>query len=283
MRDGIPYFVDLEELDSFEMEESDFHSTIAEQADRAHGQNTVRARYLHRDFLSPLLTLPKGALVLDVACGSGVDLVELAEQGYHVIGFDIAPGMVMTARKKARERGVLDRIFLCVASASQLPFRAERFSGGYICAALHHMRRPRDVLIEIARVLQPGAVLSIGSEPNAWIYKFRSLKHSKFGRRMLRMLRDDYTVGDQPPGDRHTSGWSPGDWPRIVRGTDLELLQVNPIWYLNGVASLLGLASLPNWLEVAMCRVDDLLARLPLLKYYAIKWNVVTVKKSRAI
>lgn len=279
IKEGILYFVDLGRLDDFEIEESAFHSKIAQEADEAHGQSTLRAQYLHQSFLSPLLALPKESLILDIACGTGVDLVELASKGYHVVGFDIAPGMVAIAQKKARECDVLDRVFLCVANACQLPFRTERFRAGYICAALHHMREPQSVLIEIARVLQPGGVLSIGSEPNAWIYKFRSLKHSRLGRWLMRLLRDDYTVGDQPPGDRQTSGWSPGDWHRVVHGTCLHLVEINPVWYLNGIASLLGFHSLPQWLEARMCQMDNLFARIPLVRNLSMKWNVVAVKR----
>ncbi len=188
----------------------------------------------------------------------------------------------MTARRKARKLGLSDRVFLSVASARQLPFRDARFQAAYICAALHHMQDPAVVLGELARVTQASGIVSIGSEPNAWIYRFRSLKHSRFGQGLLRLLRDDYTVGHQPPGDRETTGWSFSDWPRIVQGTGLELVQVDPIWYLNGVASLLGLHSLPRWLEVTICRVDDFLTRVPLVKNYSVKWNVLTRRKGAA-
>ena len=40
-------------------------------------------------FLKPLINcLPDGALILDVGCGSGRDMLWLAQQGFHVIGLD---------------------------------------------------------------------------------------------------------------------------------------------------------------------------------------------------
>jgi ubiquinone/menaquinone biosynthesis C-methylase UbiE len=279
IRDGIPYFVNLQALEEFEKEESEFHSHIAAEADKAHGQATLRAKYLHNGFLAPILELPTESLLLDVACGSGIDIVRLAKQGYRVIGVDIAPGMIRIARRKIEEAGLSDHVFLCVASAGQLPFHDTRFQATYICAALHHMPNPTTVLCELARVTQSNGIVSIGSEPNAWIYKFRSIKHSKYGRRLLSLLRDDYTIGKQSPGDRETAGWSSRDWPRIVQGTGLELVKANPVWYLNGIASLLGLHSLPRWLEAAICRIDKFLTRVPLAKDYSVKWNVITRKK----
>ena len=279
IKDGIPYFVDLGNLGEFEGGESEFHTHIASQADKAHGQTTLRAEYLHNGFLAPILALPPGVMVLDVACGSGVDLIRLAKQGYHIVGVDIAPGMVMTTRQKAIEQGVADRVFLCVANARQLPFRQQRFQAVYICAALHHMQSPQVVLSELARVTQAGGFVSIGSEPNAWIYKFRSLKHSVYGRRLLRIFRNDYTIGDQPPGDKGTPGWRLQDWPQIIVDTGLKLVKVEPIWYFNGVASLLGLHRLPRWLEAGLCWLDEGLTRVPVIKNYSIKWNVITQKE----
>ena len=47
IRNGIPYFVEEEELDDFEVGESQFHSLVAPQADHAHAQATLRAEVLH--------------------------------------------------------------------------------------------------------------------------------------------------------------------------------------------------------------------------------------------
>jgi SAM-dependent methyltransferase len=275
IRAGIPHFVDGGELDAFEQEERAFHSQIADRADGAHGQGTLRAEQLHDGFLAPILDLPGGSLVLDVACGTGIDVVRLAEAGYRVIGMDLSPGMVAIAQRKVRALGLSERAFVCVANARRLPLRDARFDAALICAALHHMQDPAGVLSELARVTRPDGAVAIGAEPNAWIYGLRPLKHSRLGRRWMRLWRDDYTIGDQPPGDRAATGWTAENWVEVTRGTGLALVQVDPVWYLNGIASVLGLHALPRWLEAVLCRIDALLAHAPLINRYSMKWNVI--------
>ena len=277
--DGVPHFVTLEQLDDFEAGERQFHTDIAAEADRAHGQSTLRAQQLHDGFLSPILQLPKGSVILDVACGSGVDLIRLAKLGYRVIGLDIAPGMVAVTQQKAAAAGLSEQIFLCVASAERLPFQQRRFQAAYICAALHHMQKPRAILNELARVTQEAGPVAIGSEPNAWIYRFRSLKHSRLGRRIMGLVRQDYTIGEQPPGDRNTPGWKHSDWLHITRGSPLRIVEIRPVWYLNGVASLLGLRALPGWVEQLLCRGDQALTHVPGICRLSVKWNVIAQKE----
>ena len=59
-----------------------------------------------------LLSLPKGAAILDVGCGWGRHSVELAKHGYKVTGVDFSPAMVAEAKKEAEREGVEVR-FLC--------------------------------------------------------------------------------------------------------------------------------------------------------------------------
>ena len=52
------------------------------------------------DFLAPLAErLTAGAIVIDVGCGSGRDLLWMKKKGFNVIGFDRSPGLVKLARK----------------------------------------------------------------------------------------------------------------------------------------------------------------------------------------
>jgi SAM-dependent methyltransferase len=63
--------------------------------------------------LARLPALPDGALVLDVACGTGEPGLTLARRspGVRLLGVDAAPGMVDLARAKAAREGLADARF----------------------------------------------------------------------------------------------------------------------------------------------------------------------------
>jgi len=58
------------------------------------------------EFVVAALNLKPGDSLLDLACGSGVHGVRLAQQGIQVTGVDISPSLVAHANELAREQGV---------------------------------------------------------------------------------------------------------------------------------------------------------------------------------
>lgn len=58
------------------------------------------------DFIERTLRVPVGSRVLDVGCGLGMQTVELASRGYHLVGLDISKTMVSRARDEAEDRGL---------------------------------------------------------------------------------------------------------------------------------------------------------------------------------
>lgn len=65
------------------------------------------ARFLH-DLIRRLR--PRAQTLIDIACGTGTHLLELARRGFHCIGVDIDPGMLAVARDKARDQGLTVRL-----------------------------------------------------------------------------------------------------------------------------------------------------------------------------
>jgi SAM-dependent methyltransferase len=55
------------------------------------------------DVLQGYLSIPKGALVLDAACGKGRHAKMLQQHGMHVEGFDLSPSSVVEANRLANE------------------------------------------------------------------------------------------------------------------------------------------------------------------------------------
>jgi len=60
-------------------------------------------------------------IVLDVGCGTGKQTLDLAENGFDVIGLDISSEMIRIAKKKSEEAGL--SIPFVIASADSLPFK----------------------------------------------------------------------------------------------------------------------------------------------------------------
>ena len=68
-----------------------------------------------------LLGLASGSKILDVYCGNGRHSVELAQQGFQVVGVDIAFSRISFARNWARDEGV--RAAFLLGDAQALPLR----------------------------------------------------------------------------------------------------------------------------------------------------------------
>lgn len=98
------------------------------------------------------LGLEAGALVLDLACGTGDLCRGLAGQGYRAVGVDLSSGMLRWARTSAP---------LLQADAVGLPFRGGTFDGLVSGFALRNFAELGAVLAEAARVIRPGGRISL--------------------------------------------------------------------------------------------------------------------------
>ncbi len=143
--------------------EQQFHDAqAAERAARFADMASLRFRdadYLdHESWVRPAFEMlgdVAGRRVLDYGCGHGMAAVVLARRGATVTGFDVSPGYVDEARRRARANEV-DAEFLS-ADAHRLPFDDESFDAVWGSAILHHLDLRRAGL-ELRRVLKPGRV-----------------------------------------------------------------------------------------------------------------------------
>jgi demethylmenaquinone methyltransferase/2-methoxy-6-polyprenyl-1,4-benzoquinol methylase len=156
------------------------------------------------------LRLPGGALVLDLACGTGDFCRELARSGYRVAGFDFSYGMLLRAKTDAP---------LVEADVLRLPVR-DGAADGITCGfALRNVVSLRDLFAELARVVRTGGRVALldASEPDssliraghgvyfnrvvpaiggvlsdrsAYAYLPRSMSYLPPGEEMTRMLRE---------------------------------------------------------------------------------------------
>jgi SAM-dependent methyltransferase len=140
-----------------------------------------------------------GLPVLDYGCGHGMASVVLARRGAGVMAFDLSPGYLAEARRRARANDVT--IEFLEADAERLPFADGSFARVWGNAILHHLDLP-SAARELHRVLQPGGVAVFcepwGENPllnwarRRWPYpgKERTPDEEPLRRHHLRALRD---------------------------------------------------------------------------------------------
>ena len=97
--------------------------------------------------------LPAQGRILEVACGPGHLLIDLAEAGYRAYGLDRSPAMLRLARRRLDRQG--QPVRLCQAEAAALPFAAWSFAAVAVTFPTAFVYDPA-WLEQLARVLQPG-------------------------------------------------------------------------------------------------------------------------------
>jgi ubiquinone/menaquinone biosynthesis C-methylase UbiE len=124
--------------------------------------------------LLPRVRVPPQPSILDVGCGTGINLLEAARTlgpAKRLVGVDLAPGMIEEARKKATLAGV-PATFM-IGDAEHLQLEDEAFDL-VICNSVYHWFPNRQhAVAELARVLKPGGqvLLNCVADPgfHEWI------------------------------------------------------------------------------------------------------------------
>jgi SAM-dependent methyltransferase len=101
--------------------------------------------------------------VLDVGCGTGFLLEQLAGRGFSGVGVDLSPDSVEHANRRLAEIGAADRLRAEVGSAYEPPDGP--FDLIALTDVLEHLEDPRRCLAALRERLAPGGLLVI-STPN---------------------------------------------------------------------------------------------------------------------
>jgi ubiquinone/menaquinone biosynthesis C-methylase UbiE len=114
-----------------------------------------------------LAAVRAGEDVLEVATGTGAQLVELAQRNPsgRTVGVELAEGMLAQTRKRLAAAGLEARVEVLQASALELPLEDESFDlvvNGYMLDLLPRDDIPR-ALAEFKRVLRPGGRLVLSN------------------------------------------------------------------------------------------------------------------------
>lgn len=115
-----------------------------------------------RDYAVSLVSdrAPKGSRVLDLGCGTGAVVAELARAGYAVTGLDYSPDMLQYARRRLDDQD-LGADKLLRGDASRLPFPDEGFHCVVCLGVISYQVDYTTVLREVRRVLVPGSTALI--------------------------------------------------------------------------------------------------------------------------
>lgn len=100
-------------------------------------------------------------VMLDLACGPGILLANLASSMSLSVGVDVTPKMIQTARATCHGASVRNTQF--VESLGEcLPFATAAFDCVVTRLSIHHFPDPLAVLCEVKRVLKTDGLLVIG-------------------------------------------------------------------------------------------------------------------------
>lgn len=162
---------------------------------------------MHQAIVDAVAGAP-GKRWLDVGCGTGELALAAAATGAEVVGADLSPVLVETARRQAAERNV--KVTFEVGDAEALPYGAATFdivtsSVGAIFAPDH-----RAVAAQLARVCRPGGELAM----TAWTS----------GEEVDEFFRIIGSYAPPPPPDAGVAGsWGEPGYAESLLGDDFEL------------------------------------------------------------
>ncbi|XP_058141918.1 methyltransferase-like protein 27 [Dasypus novemcinctus] len=123
-----------------------------------------RAPRLAVDCLTQALPGPsQTALILDVACGTGLVAAELQARGFlQLHGVDGSPEMLA----RARARGLYQRLSLCTLGQEPLPSPEGTFDAVLVVGALSDGQVPCSAVPELLRVTKPGGLVCMTTRTN---------------------------------------------------------------------------------------------------------------------
>lgn len=132
---------------------------VAAEYDGALGNNALVQKMRAQVMQRIESTFPRGAHLLDLGCGTGIDAAFLAARGYMVTAIDASPAMVAKTRERLQRAGLDAQVHhLGIQELDQLD--AGAFDGAYSdLGALNCLPELRSVSARLSGKLKPGGAL----------------------------------------------------------------------------------------------------------------------------
>ena len=138
------------------------------------GEKMVRQHKTETNWSLKLMNIEKGDRILELGCGAGyaVKLISEKNLAEEIVGLDISPTIIRSARIRNKKAINEKRVKLVQANFNKLPFTNENFNTVFSIQTIYFWTDITTTLSEIFRVLKPkGLVIltfSEGKEDETW-------------------------------------------------------------------------------------------------------------------
>jgi ubiquinone/menaquinone biosynthesis C-methylase UbiE len=138
------------------------------------GEKMVRQHKTETNWSLELMNVQQGDRILELGCGAGyaIKLILEKDLAEEIVGLDISPTIIRSARIRNKKAINEKRAKLVQANLNKLPFHNENFNRVFSIQTIYFWTDIAATLSEIFRVLKPEGVLiltfSDGKEDETW-------------------------------------------------------------------------------------------------------------------
>ncbi len=186
--------------------------SVAADYDGPLGNNELIQRMRAQMWRTLTTSFAAGARLLDIGCGTGLDAVHLAGQGYAVVATDWSPRMIECTQARAARSGLSDWIEAHTLGAQDvMQLRGQSFDGIYSdFGALNCVPNLQVVAEACAALLKPGGrlVVSVIGRNCPWEFVYYAARGN------MRRARLRQTPGCVPVSLNHQTVWTQYYAPR---------------------------------------------------------------------
>jgi len=141
-----------------------FLSSYIHMADEAYLQEEEGRRISAGPILKELKRLKKMGRLLDIGCATGFLLDEAKKQGWEVYGVELSRWAVDYAKNKFGINNIFE------GTLKKARFAGNFFDAVILKDTIEHLPNPREVFVEIRRILKPSGILCVNTPNiNGWL------------------------------------------------------------------------------------------------------------------